>query len=382
MQIALSSTTQEIISKLDENDISSMSLEELAQYLAQKKEKDSKRQLLLESLKAELLRDLRHHIKSKQSLKKNKKKTSVFNQVLFSTTILAGILVYLAENLDSSLSLLVYAGLGGFVTLALGILFSLLSLLVFFAFDLKQISNSFGIEIKDVPHKIDCYLQQLEESRALLLAVSEKIQASDDPVELKQYISILNLIDQQFGQISIAQNKLEKSLNDPKMKTAKIITTATVGLFFAAGGYFTGEAVVLLVAGLVTTAVPATWLVIAAGLAIGLCAYYLYFRTEGSSVKNWLGSRFGLDKEKIDQLSDKKAFKQDKGLLKTTQALLQKKLPEDQPDERLGASNRRGAHAGRSRADLSKNRLFSVNESPCHDDDDDARQRLSLRSSG
>lgn len=260
------------------------------------------------ALEASLLRDYKCHFKDKDPDAKEKKKSGNWRGKLkLAFLAVAGTIFFGCEGFDSMTALLGIFHLPMLVTFITGTVFSLFSILVFYGFDLMQISNHLGVKIKNAPKMLDLYLEQLTNARSLRRRIGSKVKGAELS-ELQHYLKMLQVLQERYKELREKGEDLDRLLNRVPLKVAQFVTAAVAGVLFFGGGYFAGQTVAMSVAGLFLASVtPMAWPVIAVSVLVGLAAFSIYWFVERPAVQNMIGRWMGLDKERIDELRDKKA---------------------------------------------------------------------------
>lgn len=287
----------------------------LSNWLADKQEVDDSGRYLLESLYASLLTDLRKSMTQEQA-DEPKEPAGWGSKVKFVLLLIAGTIFFGCEGYDGISGILSVFSMSPLVMVLISFLFSGLSITVFYSFDLFELAQNLGIELKSAPKIIDCYLQQIEEIKAILKVIDDcYIRKSEE--ELGFYLQILADLTMRFSELQETQNRVKKSLDRPALKIARAVGTFITGLLFFSNGFLAGQTVALSLAALiVSSATPAMWPVILASTIVALCALIIYWYIVHPEIDGLIGRWMGLDKEKIDRLCDTDdATQQEKKLL-------------------------------------------------------------------
>lgn len=181
-----------------------------------------------------------------------------------------------------------------------GTVFSVLSILVFYAFDLVEISHNLGVNLKSAPKMVDLYTKELESIKALRIKINSQWHKAKTPEELEEYLKLVEALKARRQEILDDVAKLEKALDRPALKMAKFVTAAITGVIFFSGGFFAGQTVALAIAGLFVSSISATfWPIILVSVAVGFAALAVYWFVERPGIENLIGRMIGLDKEKL-----------------------------------------------------------------------------------
>ncbi|MFO9574682.1 Dot/Icm T4SS effector Lem29 [Legionella pneumophila serogroup 1] len=306
------------------NGSSSIDFSSLTQLLASNLSKSSKtsktikkkREFIEAALYAELLRDLSTSLNgSDEEIKPAEKEPPVSNKLKFWLLAIAGTLLAACEGFDSITTMMAVLSFPAWVVLCAGILFSALSVVVFYGFDLVQVSQNLEIKLTDTPKLLDLYLSQMEEIKAIRKKIDNYSLASMSMDELNELHLILVMLQDRVNSLVKAGQKFDLALNSPKMDVAKTIVSGVSGILFFGGGFFAGQSVATFMLALVMTSVtPTFWPVLLFSVIVGLAAFSLYWYVQRVGVNKLVSEWFGLDEDKIEKLCGKS--KMDKELKK------------------------------------------------------------------
>lgn len=236
-----------------------------------------------------------------------KKKSNWWSRLKFILLVAAGTVFFGCEGFDGVTALLGIFNLPTVGIFVAGTVFSVLSILVFYAFDLVEISHNLGVNLKSAPKMVDLYTKELESIKALRIKINSEWRKKTTPQELEEYIKLIEALKARREEILQDVEKLEKSLDRPILKAAKLVTAAITGVIFFSGGFFAGQTVALAIATAIAGSVSATfWPIILVSVGVGLAALAVYWFVERPGIENLIGRMIGLDKEKIEKLTDKK----------------------------------------------------------------------------
>lgn len=288
---------------------SSVDMGELVAWLSREipahlySEKNAKKtDFILTDLRMELLRDLYVSMKGNNN-KKAIEEDQQGNKQKFVLLAIAGTLLAACEGFDGITSMMSTLSLPSVPILAVGILCSVLSVVVFYGFDLVQVSKNLGVKLTDAPKLLDIYLMQMEEIQAIRKKINTYCLAELSAEELEQLKVTIDMLQIRFMALTKTSKQFDEALNSPKMKIAKTAVSWVAGLLFFGSGFFAGQSVAMFLLGFLMTAVtPTFWPVILFSLGIGLCAFSLYWYVERVGVTQLVSGWFGLDEEKIEKL--------------------------------------------------------------------------------
>lgn len=295
-------------------------------WLTKKQSVDKVQRFLLESLYTSVLNDLSTALSTGIKNDSEKKSVTWFAWVKFLALAVAGTLFFGCEGFDGITAILGITALPTLVIFIAGIIFSVLSIMVFFAFDLLEISKNLGISVKNAPKMVDTYLEQIN----IIKSLRKKIRASflnNTAEELRVNIALLQMLQEKHDGLKDVRDALKKSLNNPFLNIAKLATASITGIIFFSGGFFAGQTVALAIAGFFTAAIlPTAWPIILVSILVGLAALSVYWFVERPGVENLIGRLVGLDEEKIEQLCDELVVAKEQNKLQELQKTLENAL--------------------------------------------------------
>jgi hypothetical protein len=308
---------------------------ELVNWLDQSFDCDKEHLLKLESLRAKLLKDLRQSNESKASIIiPTQPHTSWYKKAQFIWLAVAGTLLAICEGFDGMASMMGLLPAVSPVALFVGgLVFSAMSIAVFYGFDLVAISDNLGVSFNGVPKLLDVVLEQTREIKRLQKHIEATFHKVDSIEEIKSLKKLTTMLKNRLDALDKTRNEYNQALNEPKLKGLKVTAALFTGALFFSGGFFTGQAMAVTMAGIMgatasITAAP----VIALSCLMGLAAFSIYWYLERPGFENLVGQWFGLDQNKIDEFagieSVSKRYQQLEGL--------QQKI-----DERLDLISRR-----------------------------------------
>ncbi|STX52781.1 coiled-coil protein [Legionella busanensis] len=296
--------------------------QELFQWLKQKQRVDAKQRLLLESLYIAILEDLNKGLNNTKE-EKNNKKTPWTAKAKFIFLAIAGTIFCGCEGFDGVSAVLGATSLPSIAIFGIGLVFSLLSIAVFYAFDLLEVSKNLGVNLKSAPKLIDNYLKKVQYIKSISANLRNNILHRKTLDDIDSDIQLIRLLIQLYNELDTERNALTMALKRPALQAAKVTASIITGIIFFSGGFFAGQTVALAIAGLITTAVASTfWPILVASIFVGLSAFALYWFVQRPGVENLIGKWLGLDKEKIEELCDPDEVKKDKAKLKNVEEML------------------------------------------------------------
>ncbi|WP_051555220.1 hypothetical protein [Legionella fairfieldensis] len=289
-------------------DITTFTYPEFINWFNSNQKIDNKTRYILESLYTSLLVDLRNSLSIQIKDETTGKTTNGFSKLKFILLAIAGTIFCGCEGFDGITAMLGVFSLPVIATFAAGILFSALSIMVFYAFDLVAISNYLGVALKKTPEIVDIYLEQVKEIESLRITY-DKRYTTHDCRQLKEDIALIRELIRRYNDLDKVRNTLTELKENKSLKVAKYATAAIAGVIFFSGGFFAGQTVALAIAGLffASAIVPTFWPVVLVSVLVGLAAFSVYWFVERPGIENLIGRFMGLDQEKIDKFcSDKK----------------------------------------------------------------------------
>lgn len=328
MTIALSTTSQELIKKICGSrpdlaallqsvttDIERKTL--LAWFALTSKTKTSDADFfLIASLQNSLLKDLNTSLNPGKK-EDETKKAGVSAAVKYGLLALAGTIYFGCEGFDGVTAFMgIFSSIPTIAIFLGGTLFSILSMIVFYSFDLVEISKNLGIKSSETPQLLDILLEQFKEIKAIRARISRVSGKSKD--ELQADLELAKMLYQRHLDLKEARDELSAALDNPYLKAGKYITAGVAGIIFFSGGFFAGQTVALAIAGLFVASMAATaWPIVVASIAVGIAALSVYWFVERPGIENLISRWRGLDKEKIDKLCKSDVVDKETEKLKT-----------------------------------------------------------------
>ncbi|WED43130.1 hypothetical protein [Legionella cardiaca] len=258
---------------------------------------------LMASLHASLLKDFYDSIKKpSMQVKEKKKPVNWYSKIKYAVLAIAGTIYFGCEGFDGITAIMgIFSSIPTLAIFAAGTLFSILSVIVFYSFDLVEISKNLGVKSSDAPQLLDVLLDEFKQIKVLRLELAKASNKTQE--QLQSDLAIANMLLKRHQELDEARKKLKEALSNPKLKMAKILTAAVAGIIFFSGGFFAGQTVAMAVAGLFMASVAATfWPIVLASIVVGLAAFSVYWFVERPGIENLISRWKGLDKEKIDAL--------------------------------------------------------------------------------
>lgn len=248
-----------------------------------------------------LMQDLYDHLVPPGSrptaIKKNKKLW--FWRIL----VLAGSLVAICEGVEGVVSILeLFSVVPAALVFLASLIFSALAMMVFYSFDLKEISENLNISFKNSLKLLDVYLEQAKCISEFSKALEDKILESNDGEYNR---ALLQMLQRRHELLKKIEEDYNHQLEKRKYIVFKSVISVFAGALFFASGFFSGETLALKIAStLVGPIGPLAWPIVLAGAVVGIAAFSIYWFVQRPQFENSMGALFGLDKEKIAALSE------------------------------------------------------------------------------
>lgn len=258
----------------------------------------------IEALIAAHLKDMEKALQV--SKVQEKKKSNWVSRLKFILLMIAGTIFFGCEGFDGVTALFGIFNLPTVGIYVAGMAFSILSILVFYAFDLMEISHNLGVNFKSTPKLVDLYTKELESIKLLRIKLNLEFSDKGTAEELEEYLQLMKALRARRDEILRDVEVLKKSLNNPALITIKKLTAFLTGLIFFSGGFFAGKTVALAIAGLfVATVSPQLAIgILVIGLLVAAASFAIYWYVERPGIENIIGRIIGLDKEKIDKITN------------------------------------------------------------------------------
>lgn len=256
--------------------------------------------VLLESYHLELIKEWRSLLNDEpvQAISLNKKS----NQFKLVILAILGTLYFACEGFDGITSLLGIFSLPAVLLMAFGFLFSIMSVIVFYSFDLVEISKNLGVSWYQAPKLVDIYVDQLDEMKALIFAIHKELRNFDDQ-DKEICLKWMYQLENQYHEIQKQSIILQKQLDRPIINTAQTTATILAALIRFGDGFFAAQP--LLVAIFAAMSIPTSSTVIpviAFSFLIGLAALSIYWYVEKPGIEKFVCRRLGIDTEKLEKL--------------------------------------------------------------------------------
>lgn len=259
-------------------------------------------------------------------------------KALFAFLALAGTVVAICQGFDGIATLL---GLTSAIPAAFiffaGIAFALLSVGVFYGFDLVEISRNLGVKLSKTRQLLDIFVEQSELIGKLRKVIDDSYI---DCINIKQLRSLQDMTAMlllRFNALDKARRDYKAALDSPYLKMAKLIFSAMSGVLFFSAGFFAAQTLTTALVGLFSTAAASAFLpIFIPSVCIGIAALGIYWFVERPGFENLVGRWLGLEQSAIDALTDEDSVKEQRGDLELLQRKLNKQIEKQQRLVRYG----------------------------------------------
>lgn len=311
MAITLSTTSQDLISKLCEKNANfalqsttTIEREALLAWLKQTYQINSDEDtfFLIASLQASLLKDLHDSLNSGPKNEDKSKAVGWSDISEFVYLATAGTVYFACEGFGGVAAIVgLFSSVPNLALFAVGTLFSLLSVIAFYSFDLVEISKSLGIKSSETPKLLDVLLDEFKQIKNIRSQLAKSANKTKE--ELECDLAIARMLLKRHEELNEARMKIKEALEHPYLKAGKAITAAIAGVIFFSAGFFAGQTVAVAIASLFVTSIAVTaWPILVASVAVGIAAFSIYWFVERPGFENLISRWKGLDKEKVDKL--------------------------------------------------------------------------------
>ncbi|CDZ75952.1 hypothetical protein BN59_00214 [Legionella massiliensis] len=273
----------------------------LSQAANETLEDDSDTALLLASLNAALLKDLSKLLPDTKKKEKQANKSSNKSGMIYTFLALAGTIYFGCEGFDGITAIISMFSVPKLAVFAVGTFFAAISIMAFYAFDLTEISRNLGIKKKNVNQLVDVYLKEVSAINAIRRNLDNEYIKRTSVAELEEDLLITELLIERYKKLDEGRASLDALMSSKKLTGLKYLVAGVIGIIYFSGGFFTGQAVVVAIAGLfVASTASLFWPIFVASFAIGLAALSVYWFVERPGIDKLVGRLCGLDQEKIE----------------------------------------------------------------------------------
>ncbi|MFY7698248.1 MAG: hypothetical protein ACOVQX_05500 [Legionella sp.] len=261
---------------------------------------------LFESLRAALLDDWHKSFLSEEERrqKESAEETNWSSQLLIFMLACAGTLVAICEGFDSVTTIFsMFNAVPVVVVGATGVLFSLLSIVVFYGFDLIAIYNNLGVHTSTSPQLIDVFVEQLDHINSLKSMINRCYLKAKTIEKLQEYKYIVEVLVSRYHAIAQTRETYREQLNNPWLYMTKLLVTVLTGMLFFGTGFYLGQSISMAVVGLLIPMVSTTMLsVVLSSFTVACASFSLYWYVERPGLESLVDRWYGLDQETIDKL--------------------------------------------------------------------------------
>ncbi|KTD76294.1 hypothetical protein [Legionella waltersii] len=293
---------------------SSVNLEQLIQWISieipdevyfQPLFKD-KFEFTLSAFQAKLLEDLANSIVSPLgSVTKQEVVPTTIDKLKFAILAVSGTTLSASEGLDSITTMAEILPFSALVILAIGFVFSALSIMRFYGVDLVPVAQNWGINFENAPTLLDYLVLQKKEINKICQKISYLHLAELSIEELKCLEELIAALQLRIKGIAKASKPFTDALDAFSVRVTKTIIAICSGGMFFGTGYFAGQSVALyLFSFFIGTVVSTSLPVVGISTVVGLTGFALYWYTQKVGLDKLVSSWMGLDEEKIDQISN------------------------------------------------------------------------------
>ena len=281
---------------------------DIVHWLTQVGHHDKKHRFLLESLRAALLEDLYHSLSglSENLLEPSDPNADPMGYLKYFLLMIAGTIFAVCEGYDVITSLLnLFEGLPGLLVFTVGAAFSLLSIVLFYGFDLVEISKNLEVKLTKSPLLLDIFLKQIKHIDKIQCVLESKCfeQQSNEEWQMQRLVS--GMLVARFNDLDEARGTYLRALNDPSLKLTKLITAIFAGMIFFGSGFFASQSLALGIAGLFMASATVTSLpVVALCSLVGMAAVGVYWFVERPGLENLVGGWYGLDRDDVNAFAE------------------------------------------------------------------------------
>ena len=276
---------------------------------------DEEIRFFLESLRIELMKDLRHSFPNSEE-RVVELEPQPYERLFRFLTIL-GTLVAICEGFDGIVSLLgLFPNVSLVIIFAAGIIFSIFAVIVFRGFNLVAISKNLDVEIQGSRQLIDVFLDQVDEIEKLRDLILVTDSTTSDRSLRTLLLNMVGMLKIRYEALDEAREAYKMALRAPFLVFTKSVMAAIAGILFFGGGFFSAQTLTLAVASLFSLSdVVVFWPVYITSIIVGFAALCIYYYVESPGFKNLVGRCFNVDEDKINALANEELVKeQRKGL--------------------------------------------------------------------
>lgn len=220
----------------------------------------------------------------------------------------AGTLFMAGEGFDGINSMLSLLNAPFAAVAVVGAFFAMVSVLVFYGFEVNQISQHLGIGLQQSGRALDSYLLQLKLVKQFRATLAERLLEANEQVKYDALMEQFELLKRQSEPLADIAATYERARNALWLRITKKLASCVAGILFFSSGFFTGQALAVTIIGLTSLSAATgagAGIIFAVAAVVGLCALAIYWFVERPALENIVSRLFGCDTDKIKKLSEK-----------------------------------------------------------------------------
>ncbi|MCE3045252.1 hypothetical protein [Legionella sp. 16cNR16C] len=323
---------------------------------------DKKQQLILEQVQAALLKDIYQILHTEVREKVKKSKWAKFKFILL---FVSGTLYFICEGFDGISNVLGLFSIPTAAVFVASLVFSAISILLFYGLDLSALAKEFGIKMRQVPQLTSVYAKQVKLIHAIQAKLAEIYDETENLCVLQDYLTLSQVLQLKFAELDEARAILRARRSSTASKALKLLAVSLQAITVFSGAFCAGQTVSMFIAGWVLASVsPTFWPVLLTSILVGACALVCYWYSTKPEIEELVGRQLGLDEEVINLLCDEEAVSQQKAQLEKLEGRLMKKLLtlEKREEPLLNSDVRMPIRINRITRTLSNSSFFSNQE--------------------
>lgn len=290
--------------------------------------------LAVESLRTSLIHDIMASVWKDQVTHAKEKKSQTALKLQFVLLAAAGTLLAACEGFDGIAAMLeMLASVPAASVFAVSLAFAVLSVIVFYSFDLVEISKNLGVSVGESRRLIDVYVEQVEQIAALRKKIGKEYLNTQDVDTLDTMKQLCLMLEEREAALNTVREQLSRDVHHPLLQATKLVTALITGLLFFGGGFFAGHSVALALAGFLAAS-TATVFIPAFSILVGLAAFSTYWFVERPGLQKAIGRWFGLDDASMEILLDTKQADKIQGLTQRIDQRIQEQMKLQEHDQR------------------------------------------------
>ncbi|MDP3705735.1 MAG: hypothetical protein Q8R24_07470 [Legionellaceae bacterium] len=256
--------------------------------------------------------------------------TSWLGKIQLTALAFAGTIYTICSGFDGSTSILsLFIGIPNWTVFVVALALSLVLVVLFYSFDLVDISENIRVRLFHSRQLLDVYLEQaglinklIEQSKQrmqdmnnelvneLSIALSNAPLVCDRPrsgrdQDLADVVELWNMLIARQEDLCLVRQIYLQELEHRYVRAMKFMATTIAGLLYFNCGFFAGQILAVAVLSVFLTASISitSWPVLLISISVGLAALSIFwYNGERSRVENLAGKWLGLDQDKINCL--------------------------------------------------------------------------------